>query len=53
MARNQLSSVTQGNKGKDDNLEEEGGSDLIGPRPQDGRVIQRKEMKEWTEEWTG
>ena len=33
--------------------EEEGGNDLIGPRPQDGRDILRKEMNKWTEELTG
>ena len=39
MTRRQLSSVTKGNKWKDEVHEEEGGHDSIGPRPQDGREI--------------
>jgi len=53
MTRRQLSSVVQGSKEKDEVHEDEGGNDLIGPRPQDGREILRKEVNKWAEELVG
>ena len=43
--RRQLMAMMKSEKWKDDVHEDEGGSDAIGPRPQDGRSIMKEEAE--------
>ena len=51
MSKRQVSALINSVKWKDEVHEDDGGHDVGGSRPQDGRAILREEMQKWEEAW--